>query len=100
MHGRVINPRHNGTAHVLQPLDSVQAAVRLHGHNLHPGRQLAQAPAGADDGAARTRPGDDKGDVPGRLRENFWTARSIVADRITRIVAWIGIQPLAWTWLH
>src|SRR3989442_4382921 len=92
MHRRVINPRHDGTAHVLQSLDAVQGAVRLYRHDLHGGRQLTQAPTGADDGAARTKGGDEVGDAPGRLCEDLWTGRLIVRVWITGIVVLIRIE--------
>src|ERR1700754_1622623 len=59
----IVDLRHDGGGHVLEPLEAVEGGVGLHGDAADGGVELAQAAGGAHEGSGGSEAGDEVGDL-------------------------------------
>src|SRR5688572_23346581 len=90
--GRVIDLRHQGRRHMLQPFEAVKRRVRLKRNEAYRRVELTEPATDADKGAARAESSDEMRQPPARLLDDLGSGRIEVRPPVAVVAVLIGIK--------
>ena len=89
---RIVDAGPDRRLHVLEPLDAVQRRIGLNRDQPDVATMLAQAPADADERAARAEAGDEMRHAAVGLRQDLGRRRLVVRPPVGVVVVLVGVE--------